>query len=134
MGTSLAPTGDSEVCSFGAVSVRLPGVASAEPGPHPVPGRFSSLPPMEVRMLGSRLGRAGIGLAALALAALSVNAASSTTAAVAAAPLFHPNVSDYAQVSASETPPTQAQCNSVSRRCFNPASTRAAYNVNPLYR
>ncbi|HET6940504.1 MAG TPA: S53 family peptidase [Nocardioides sp.] len=50
-----------------------------------------------------------------------------------AAPLFHPNVSDYAQVSASETPPTQAQCNSVGRRCFTPQSTRAAYNINPLY-
>jgi subtilase family serine protease len=50
-----------------------------------------------------------------------------------AAPLFHPALSDYAQVSASETPPTQAQCNSVGRRCFTPASTRAAYNMGPLY-
>jgi subtilase family serine protease len=42
-------------------------------------------------------------------------------------------VSDYVQVAASETPPTQAQCNSAGRRCFNPASTHAAYNVGPLY-
>jgi subtilase family serine protease len=46
---------------------------------------------------------------------------------------MHPNVSDYAQVSTSETPPTEAQCFSVGRRCFTPQSTRAAYNVGPLY-
>jgi subtilase family serine protease len=80
-----------------------------------------------------RFGRAGSGLAALALAALSVSAASSTTTAAVAAPLFHPAVSDYAQVSTSTTPPSEAQCFSVGRRCFTPASTRAAYNVNPLY-
>src|SRR4051794_1347576 len=84
-------------------------------------------------MIGSRFGRAGVGLAALALAVLSVSSASSTTADAVAAPLLHPAVSDYAQVSTSETPPTQAQCNSAGRRCFTPASTRAAYNVNPLY-
>src|SRR5690242_20433378 len=80
-----------------------------------------------------KLGRAAVGLAALALAVLSVGSASSTTAAATAAPVFHPAVADYAQLSTSQTPPTQAQCNSVGRRCFNPASTRAAYNVNPLY-
>jgi subtilase family serine protease len=42
-------------------------------------------------------------------------------------------VSDWTQVSTSETPPTEAQCFSVGRRCFTPQSTRAAYNVNPLY-
>jgi len=46
---------------------------------------------------------------------------------------MHPTVSDYFQVSSSETPPTQADCMSVGRRCFTPQSTRAAYNVNPLY-
>jgi subtilase family serine protease len=55
-------------------------------------------------------------------------------AAIAATlPAVTPAVSDYVQVAASETPPTQAQCNSVGRRCFNPASTHAAYNVGPLY-
>ena len=75
----------------------------------------------------------------LTLAAVALGAA---TAAVtvgmgrghtAAAPVPHPIVSDYAQVSASTTPPTEAQCFSVGRRCFTPASTRAAYNLNPLY-
>jgi subtilase family serine protease len=48
-------------------------------------------------------------------------------------PVPRPLVSDYAQMTHSETPPTQAQCASAGRRCFNPQSTRAAYNVNPLY-
>ncbi len=51
----------------------------------------------------------------------------------AALPVPVPTVSDYAQVSTSTTPPTQAQCNSVGRRCFTPQSTRAAYNLDPLY-
>jgi len=55
------------------------------------------------------------------------------SAAPAAMPLPHPTLSDYQQISASATPPTEAQCFSVGRRCFTPASTRAAYNVQPLY-
>jgi subtilase family serine protease len=70
---------------------------------------------------------------ALALAALSLAMASSRTASQLRGVLMHPTVSDYAQVSSSETPPTEAQCNSVGRRCFTPQETRAAYNVNPLY-
>jgi len=46
---------------------------------------------------------------------------------------MHPTVSDYSQVSTSTTPPTEDQCFSAGRRCFTPQSTRAAYNVNPLY-
>ncbi|NVN00324.1 S53 family peptidase [Arthrobacter sp. SDTb3-6] len=51
----------------------------------------------------------------------------------AALPAVHPVVSDYVQINSSATPPTQAQCASVGRRCFTPQSTRAAYNVGPLY-
>ena len=51
----------------------------------------------------------------------------------AALPLIHPTVSDYAQVSTSEVPPTQAQCNSVGRRCFSPQAIQSAYDVAPLY-
>ena len=54
-------------------------------------------------------------------------------AAVEAASAIHPTVSDYAFVSASETPPTQAQCASVGRRCFSPQAVQAAYNMGPLY-
>jgi subtilase family serine protease len=42
-------------------------------------------------------------------------------------------VSDYQQVSNSETPPTQAQCASAGRRCFSPQAIRASYNLLPLY-
>jgi subtilase family serine protease len=44
-----------------------------------------------------------------------------------------PAVAEWTQVSSSETPPTQAQCFSAGRRCFGPAATRAAYNLNALY-
>src|SRR4051794_4697793 len=75
-----------------------------------------------------------LGAAGAAAIAATLGSAPVTAVAVAATlPTLTPMVSDYAQVSASATPPTQAQCNSVGRRCFTPASTRAAYNVNPLY-
>jgi subtilase family serine protease len=46
---------------------------------------------------------------------------------------IQPVVTDYVQLTASQTPPTMAQCASAGRRCFTPASTRAAYNLLPLY-
>jgi len=84
-------------------------------------------------MLSSALGRAGAVTTALALTMASAVAVTTAPARAAIVPLFHPTVSDYAQVSASETPPTEAQCFSAGRRCFTPQSTRAAYDVNPLY-
>ena len=48
-------------------------------------------------------------------------------------PTPQPQVSDYAQISSSTTPPTDAQCFSVGRRCHTPQSVRAAYNLGPLY-
>jgi subtilase family serine protease len=53
--------------------------------------------------------------------------------AAAAAVVMHPTVSDYVQINSSTTPPTQAQCNSVNRRCFSPQAIQAAYNLGPLY-
>jgi len=47
--------------------------------------------------------------------------------------LFQPTVSDYAFITASTTPPTEAQCFTVRRRCFTPQATQAAYNVGSLY-
>src|SRR3954469_17530098 len=70
----------------------------------------------------------GAGVAA-AIAALG----GGTATRAAAGPVPKPTVSDYAHLSASTTPPTEAQCFSVGRRCFTPASTRAAYNLAPLY-
>jgi subtilase family serine protease len=83
-------------------------------------------------MQRSTIRRATGAVFALTLGALSLSAAApSRTPAYGV--LMHPTVSDYVQVTSSETPPTQAQCNSVGRRCFSPQAIRAAYNVGPLY-
>ncbi|WP_426513414.1 S53 family peptidase [Dactylosporangium sp. McL0621] len=71
----------------------------------------------------------GAATAMLALAGLSGTGVSGR----AAAGVFHPAVSEYVQISASQTPPTQAQCASAGRRCFSPQAIRAAYNLQPLY-
>jgi subtilase family serine protease len=68
-----------------------------------------------------------VGVAPAAYGHRSHRAHHATTAAVA------PSVSGFEQLSTSETPPTQAQCNSAGRRCFNPASLRSAYNLQSLY-
>src|SRR5919112_596529 len=97
------------------------------------------------RSFGARRGPMRTGLARLAPGLVLAAAAAVTwlalsllgggTAAGArqsALPLPQPQLSDFMQMSKSETPPTQAQCASAGLRCFNPQSTRAAYNVNPL--
>jgi subtilase family serine protease len=86
---------------------------------------------MKLRASGSVAGAAIAALAAAALTGTTHQASGS-----AALPAPHPAVSDYVQLTTSETPPTQAQCNSaipVARRCFTPQSLRAAYNLQPLY-
>jgi subtilase family serine protease len=70
---------------------------------------------------------------ALASLALLTGAVTRSSGASVAYPVPHPTVSDYAQVSSSETPPTQAQCASAGRRCFSPQAIRASYNLLPLY-
>ncbi len=47
--------------------------------------------------------------------------------------LMTPTVAHGQFVSASSTPPTEAQCFSVGRRCFDPAAIRGSYNLGPLY-
>ena len=71
-----------------------------------------------------------LALGAALLAALAGGWASSRASAL---PTPRPTVNDYVQLTTSETPPTQAQCSSVGRRCFTPASTRNSYNLSPLY-
>src|SRR5436309_2385423 len=72
---------------------------------------------------------------ALVLASLALLAGALTRSggAQVAYPVPHPTVSDYEQVSKSETPPTQAQCASAGRRCFAPQAIRVSYNLLPLY-
>jgi subtilase family serine protease len=77
----------------------------------------------------------GAVTAALAAVALSTGVASSHTHAggAEALPAPKPEVSDFQQMTTSTTPPTQAQCASVGRRCFSPQAVQSAYNVGPLY-
>jgi subtilase family serine protease len=70
--------------------------------------------------------------------ALVLLAASAATAAgrgghAQTMPVPRPAWTDAALVSASTTPPTEAQCFSAKRRCFAPQAIQAAYNVGPLY-
>ncbi|OIV37710.1 hypothetical protein BIV57_09005 [Mangrovactinospora gilvigrisea] len=90
------------------------------------------------RRTTARLGVLALALAAAAGPALAASGGAPPTGgritltATPAYPELRPSDSDYTQLSAGTTPPTQAQCASVKRRCFTPASTRAAYNTAPL--
>lgn len=78
-----------------------------------------------------------LGASALLWLLISAAGGNAARAGTPSLPLPQPTVSDWRLISTSETPPTQAQCNSANppggRRCFNPQSVRSAYNVNPLY-
>jgi subtilase family serine protease len=86
-------------------------------------------------MSGRAFGRSAFRRVAIAaVGVLSVAFMGVGSAPQALAPvLFHPAVSDFQFLSGSETPPTQAQCASVGRRCFNPTSLQNSYNLGPLY-
>src|SRR3989442_6328315 len=42
--------------------------------------------------------------------------------------LFHPAISEWYYLSSGATPPNEAACNAVGRRCFNPAAMAVSYN------
>jgi subtilase family serine protease len=75
---------------------------------------------------------AALGLAAIVALALAGHAGANASASTTTTGAVVPAVSDYQQISRSEVPPTQEQCASVGRRCFNPYSTRSAYNLDSL--
>ncbi len=67
------------------------------------------------------------------MAAMLVSAVTLTSSSLLpSAPALHPTVSDWQFLSASTTPPTEAQCYSVGRRCFNPTSMSNSYNFATL--
>lgn len=72
----------------------------------------------------------------LAFAAILVSAfafvASAPASLSASGPVFQPAVAEYQFISASTTPPTQAQCISANRRCFIPAAMANSYNYASL--
>src|SRR5438034_8753057 len=82
---------------------------------------------LHVSRLKRRLGRFAVGALSAAIALPG------PSSVAAAAVVMHPTVSDYVQINSSTTPRTQAQCNSVGRRCFSPQAIQAAYNLAPLY-
>jgi subtilase family serine protease len=79
------------------------------------------------RSLGRKLGIAGVAMALLAATGVE------GVPLGAAGEAIRPVVSDWQLVSAGTTPPTQAQCASVNRRCFDPISINRSYNEDPLF-
>ncbi|MBF9070803.1 S53 family peptidase [Streptacidiphilus fuscans] len=74
-----------------------------------------------------------VGGLTLAVPSAGIGAGTAASAAGPAAyPLLRPTVAEYTQMTTGTTPPTEAQCSSAGRRCFDPASVHAAYNTGPL--
>src|SRR6516165_2163379 len=72
-------------------------------------------------------------LAFAGAAALGLGPTGAGLAVSGSLPQPAPTIADYQFLSASITPPSQADCISVSRRCFNSTSMENSYNVKPLY-
>src|SRR2546426_4724853 len=75
-------------------------------------------------------------IAPLAMAAMALAtplASSPTVNSAATLPIPHPLISEALFLQADATPPTQAACNSVSRRCFKPAAMANSYNYAVLH-
>lgn len=71
---------------------------------------------------------------AVALATALAGALAAAPSSVAQRlPAPAPLVSDWQYLSAGVTPPTQADCASVGRRCFSPSAMQNSYNVGPLH-
>ena len=69
-----------------------------------------------------------------AVALVGAPAGSAALAAASSLPVPVPVVSDYQFLSASLTPPTEAACFAVGRRCFTAAAMENSYNLLPLYK
>jgi subtilase family serine protease len=70
---------------------------------------------------------------AIAVVMAATAMGSSAPGVVVAASLLRPAVADYQLITSSATPPTEAACMAVGRRCFTPQGFWAAYNLSPLY-
>src|SRR5438067_3150067 len=82
--------------------------------------------PSFVRSLGRRL-------AAAAISALALGSSALTAPAVVNPVAIHPLVSDWAYLGNDGTPPSEAACNAVGRRCFNPTAMANSYNYAVLH-
>src|SRR5215831_6856467 len=72
-------------------------------------------------------------LAAMSLGLAAVAGAAGAVHQTVAGPLVRPLISDWQYLGNSSTPPSQAACNAVGRRCFNPASMANSYNYAALH-
>jgi subtilase family serine protease len=91
---------------------------------------------MEDTMFHQLMGPAVRRVATLAFAGAAALGLGPTGAGLAVSgslPQPAPTIADYQFLSTSQIPPTQANCNSVGRRCFSPDSMRNSYNLQPLY-
>lgn len=67
------------------------------------------------------------------IALMGAPAGSTALAATSSLPVPVPAVSDYQLLTSSTTPPTEADCFALGRRCFTAAAMEASYNLGPLY-
>ena len=72
-------------------------------------------------------------LAAILGCVLTLGLTSSSAPVATTRTVFTPAVAEWEFLSASATPPTLAQCYSVGRRCFTPASMANSYNYTALH-
>src|SRR5438874_4565583 len=82
--------------------------------------------PSFVRSLGRRLAAAAISALALGSSALTARAVGNPVA-------IQPLISDWAYLGNDGTPPSEAACNAVGRRCFNPTAMANSYNYAVLH-
>jgi subtilase family serine protease len=85
---------------------------------------------MKNKILGSTLFSLGL-IFALAAALKPPGTASSQTGKTAA--VFQPAVAEWQFLDSSTTPPSEAACFAIGRRCFTPVAMQNSYNVGPLY-
>jgi subtilase family serine protease len=74
-----------------------------------------------------------VTLAFAGAAALGLGPTGAGLAVSSSLPQPAPTIADYQFLSTGLIPPTQANCNSVGRRCFSPDSMQNSYNLKPLY-
>jgi len=82
-----------------------------------------------VRSVARKVAPLAIGATALGTALMG----SPTAASVATIPISHPLIDDWAYLGNSGTPPSEAACNAVGRRCFNPTAMANSYNYAVLH-
>jgi subtilase family serine protease len=81
-----------------------------------------------------RLPVAATVVAALALSAAAlIGLAGNSARASSGSPGVVPAISDFQLLSGATTPPSEAACFAVGRRCFTPTSMQNSYNLAPLY-